>query len=166
MNQIFLHRNGDKDRTISNSSQYLLIVVMDLKPETSLSWYPAKENAHSSLVVPSLYIKKPIKSVSNITKMFLLFSESQKILKENPTFASDLVIQVLFPYLYKREFGYRIRSSARYCETRPMKSNSRHATVSFVRNGKALFRVKPGNLPSQNIDNHAFPGSGKLIINS
>lgn len=36
MNQMLLHRNGGKDRTISNSSQYLLIVVMDLKPETSL----------------------------------------------------------------------------------------------------------------------------------
>ena len=33
-----------------------------------------------------------------------------------------------------------------------MKSNYRHATVSFVRNGKALFRVKPGNLPGLNID--------------
>ena len=42
MNQMLLHRNGGKDRTISNSSQYLLIVVMDLKPKTSL-----------------LYIKKP-----------------------------------------------------------------------------------------------------------
>ena len=60
-----------------------------------------------------------------------------------------------------KEFGYRIRSSARYCEARPMKSNSRHATVAFVRNGKALFRVKPGNLPSLNIDNSRFPGARK-----
>ena len=61
MNQMLLHRNGGKDRTISNSSQYLLIVVMDLKPETSLSSCQRK------------YIKKPINQYQTSQNVSFIF---------------------------------------------------------------------------------------------
>ncbi|AII63302.1 MAG: hypothetical protein EL88_08990 [Phocaeicola dorei] len=56
------------------------------------------------------------------------------------TFAPGLVIQIFFLYLYKREFGCGIRSSARYCETHLMKSNSRYATVSKMKKWEGAFQ--------------------------
>ena len=46
---------------------------MDLKTGKSKASYHAKENAHSSLVVPSLYIKKPINQYQTSQNVSFIF---------------------------------------------------------------------------------------------